>query len=169
MQGEQGLLHLGSLGQRVFYQEMNINTELFKHGGDKRAIIESLTKEELLRTTPDTIKRIVKEAGTAYYQSRNKKLYIPRELRTGNSWNSEFEGVSLIKGKLKVHLYVQYSNTDITKDEDFSTFLSPGSYEGSIIGSDNHGNSRHYYFTYNDEDKARAIKSILLTYITSEK
>ena len=105
---------------------MNINIELFKRykPENKIKIINELTEDELLAITPATMTRIIKEAGTKLYRSRDKRLWIPDRFRTGNHWNSTFNGIELIKGKLYVSLYVQYSNTDTDTDDTYSEFFS---------------------------------------------
>ena len=146
---------------------MNINIELFKrYKPDKKVqIIMELTDDELLNVTPATITRIIKEAGTRLYRSRDKRLWIPDQLRTGNHWNSTFNGIELIKGKLYVSLYVQYSNTDTDRSETFSEFFSRGDYRGAIRYDDKYGNPHTDYYTYSPSDKARALRSLLLTYV----
>ena len=111
---------------------MNINIELFKrYKPDKKVqIIMELTEEELLAITPATVTRIIKEAGTRLYRSRDKRLWIPDQFRTGNHWNSTFNGVELIKGKLYVSLYVQYSNTDTDPTPPTTSFSQEEIIEG---------------------------------------
>lgn len=146
---------------------MNINIELFKRyrPDNKIKIINELTEDELLAITPATVTRIVKEAGTRLYKSRDKRLWIPDRFRTGNHWNSTFTGVELIKGKLYVSLYVQYSNTDTDTDATYSEFFSSGDYRGAIRYEDRYGNPHTDYYTYTQSDKARALRSMLLTYV----
>ena len=147
---------------------MDINKTIFTRIAPKKKteIVEHLTPKELLSISPDTIKRMVKEVGSNRYKSRDKELYISRELRTGNNWNSELESVGIYKGRLYVNLYLQYSNTDTTKTETFDNFFCKGEYRGSIIGSDHYGNQRHFYFTYDETDKARCVEGLLMQYLT---
>ena len=107
--------------------------------------------------------RIVKEVGTNFYKSRDKRVYITE--RTGNHWNSTFTGVELIKGRLYVNLYVQYSNTDTETSETYSEFFTRGDYRGAICYEDRYGNPQTEYYTYSTGDKARAIRSLLLEYV----
>ncbi len=146
---------------------MDINKIIFSRTAPKKKveIVENLTPKELLSVNSDTIKRMVKETGSNRYKSRDKELFISHELRTGNSWNSQLESVGIYKGNLYVNLYVQYSNTDTTKTESFDKFFCKGDYQGSIIGSDHYGNDRHYYFTYDESDKARCMGRLLLQYL----
>ena len=92
-------------------------------------------------------------------------MWIPDRFRTGNHWNSTFTGVELIKGKLYVSLYVQYSNTDTDTDATYSEFFSSGDYRGAIRYEDRYGNPHTDYYTYTQSDKARALRSMLLTYV----
>lgn len=146
---------------------MNINIELFKRFKPEKKvqIIMELTENELLAITPATVTRIIKEAGTRLYRSRDKRLWIPDRFRTGNHWNSTFNSVELIKGKLYVNLYVQYSNTDTDRCETFSEFFARTDYRGAIQYNDKYGNPHTDYFTYSQSDKAKAIRSLLLTYV----
>ena len=147
----------------------NINTELFKRYAPKRKIqiIEKLTDDELLAITPATIIRMVKEAGKPIYKSkRDKTLMVSRQRRTGNDWNSWFNGVDLIKGKLYVNLYIQYDNTDTENCISYSEFMrDKDRFRGTINTTDRYDNPRSYYYFYDNEDRARAIKSLLLEYV----
>ena len=146
---------------------MDINKFIFSRTAPakKVGIVKSLSITETLSIKTDTITRMVRETGSRLIKSRNKELRIPYELRTGNDWNSEVEGIRLIKGKLSVDLYLQYENTDTNTSESLENFLSKGDYRGSVIRSDRNGNDRSYYFTYTESDKAEFIKSLLLEYL----
>ncbi len=147
----------------------NINLELFKRYAPKKKleIIESLTQQELLATTPITITRMVKEAGKLHYKSkRDKKLTVSRQRRTGNDWNSWFNGVDLIKNKLYVDLYIQYSNTDTDDCISYGEFMrDKDRFRGTIKTTDRYDNPQTYYYFYDNQDRARAIKSLLLEYV----
>ena len=147
----------------------NINLELFKRYAPKRKIeiIESLKQTELLAITPTTIIRMVREAGEPHYKSkRDKKLIVSRERRAGNNWNSWFNGVDLIKNKLYVDLYIQYSNTDTDDCISYGEFMrDKDRFRGTIKTSDRYDNPQTYYYFYDNEDRARAIKSLLLEYV----
>ena len=73
----------------------NINVELFKRYAPKKKLelINGLSQSELLATTPETIKRIAKEAGRSIGKSRDKGLCIDQERQSGNNWNSLVEAV----------------------------------------------------------------------------
>lgn len=148
----------------------NINEELFKRYAPKKKleIINSLNSSELSNVTPATITRIVKEAGTNFWKSRNKRLFINRDQRQGNSWNSEIEAIMLIKGKLVLNVYVQYDNTDINIDYPLDSFLRHRESRMEVPDSDRYGNPRTYYAIYNETDKQKVIKSILLQYVLSK-
>ena len=146
---------------------MNINIEIFKRyaPGKKLRIIKGLSDLELLAISTETVTRIIKEEGTNFYKSRDKRLHVSPKFKTGNNWDSTFTGVELIKGKLYVSLYVQYSNTDTETTETYAKFFSMGEYRGFVHYEDRYGNSQTDYFTYSQSDKARAIKSLLLEYV----
>lgn len=147
----------------------NINLELFKRYAPKRKleIIESLTQEELLAITPAAIIRMVKEAGKSIYKSkRDKTLMVSRQRRTGNDWNSWFNGVNLMKGKLYVNFYIQYDNTDTNDCISYSEFMRDRDrFRGTIKTTDRYDNPQTYYYFYENDDRARAIKSLLLEYV----
>ena len=147
----------------------NINLELFKRYAPKKKleIIGKLTDDELLAITPATITRMVKETGELYYKSkRDKKLRVRRVIRKGNEWNSEFTGVDLLKGKLYVNLYVQYDNTDTETCISFGEFMrDKDRFRGTINTTDRYDNPQTYYYFYDNEDRARAIRSLLYEYV----
>lgn len=147
----------------------NINLELFKRYAPKRKleIIESLSQEEILAITPATIIRMVREAGEFHYKSkRDKKLCVRRVIRKGNEWNSEFTGVDLLKGKLYVNLYVQYDNTDTEDCISYGEFMrDKDRFRGTIKTTDRYDNPQTYYYFYDNDDRARAIRSLLYEYV----
>ena len=132
----------------------NINQIIFTRTQPKKKleIINSLSEAELMATTEATITKIVKEAGS----------------RKGNNWNSTVEGVELIKGKLYLDFYIQYENTDTNTSEEFDDFFRRGNFRGEIRRLDRYGNGRTYYFCYDETDKARVMRSILLEYVYSK-
>lgn len=146
---------------------MDINKIIFSRTAPakKVEIIENLTETELLSITPATIVKMIKEAGTRLYKSRDKEMRISYERRTGNDWNSTVEGVRNYKGNPMLDLYIQYENTDTSTSVRLDDFLKHGDYRGSIVRNDRCGNPRSYYFTYTTADKARFVKSVLLEYI----
>ena len=150
----------------------NINVELFKRYAPKKKleIIEKLSNDELLAVSESTVKKIIQEVGQRRYKSRDKELRIDYDRRVGNNWNSVFEAVGTYKKKLYVHLYVQFGDceTDTTEVVDYAKFFCRGKYEGEIKGIDYHFNPKYYYYTYDEEEKAKCIRSILLQYLYSK-
>lgn len=146
---------------------MDINRIIFSRTAPtkKMEIIENLTLAELLSITPATIAKMIKEAGSRLYKSRDKELRISYERRTGNNWNSEIEGVRNYKGNPMLDLYIQYENTDTSTSVRLDDFLKHGDYRGSIVRNDRYGNPRSYYFTYSATDKARFVRRLLMEYI----
>ena len=146
---------------------MNINQFIFSRTAPvkKMEIAKNLSRSELLAISPETMLRIVKEVGSSIGKSRNKELRFSQNLRVSNGWNSEIESIRLYKGQLSVEIYLQYENTDTNTSVSLPDFIQAGSYRGSVIKSDRHGNNRSYYFTYTDSDKAEFVKSLLLEYL----
>lgn len=145
----------------------NINQELFKRYAPKRKleIINNLTTAELLTTTPETLMRIVKEAGTKAGTARSKVLRISSKRRSGNDWNSTIESVEIHRDKLVLDIYVQMDSTDTNHFEPYSNFSKDGNYTGKVYTTNRYGDQVPNYFIYNQEDKAGVIKSILLEYV----
>ena len=147
----------------------NINQELFKRYAyapkKKLEIINNLTTAELLATTPETLMRIVKEAGTKAGTARSKVLRISSERRSGNDWNSTVESVEIHRGKLMLDIYVQMDSTDTNHFEPYSNFSKDGNYTGKVFTTNYYGDSVPHYFIYDRQDKARVIKSILFEYV----
>lgn len=146
---------------------ININVEIFKRYVSKKKleIINNLTTTELLAMKPETIKRIVKEAGRSIGKSRDKVLRINHDRQRGNNWNSTVEAVELIKGNLYLNIYFQTDNTDTNICEKYVTFMQVDEYHGKHYTTNYYGDSIPHYFTYTQKDKARVIKSILLEYL----
>lgn len=146
---------------------MDINKIIFSRTAQakKVEIVKTLSISHLLSITSETIARMVKETGSSISKSRNKELRISSDLRTGNNWNSEVDGIRLYKGQLSVDFYLQYENTDTNTYESLENFLNKDDYRGSVIRSDRYGNNRHYYFSYTVADKAEFVKSLLLEYL----
>lgn len=145
----------------------NINEELFKRYAPKKKleIINNLTTAELLATTPETLMRIVKEAGTKVGTARSKVLRISSARRSGNDWNSTVESVEIHRGKLMLDIYVQMDSTDTNHFEPYLNFRKDGNYTGKVYTTNRYGDQVPNYFIYNREDKAGVIKSILLEYV----
>ena len=149
---------------------MNVNNFIFTRTQPKKKleVIEKLSNDELLAVSESTVKKIIKEVGQRYYKSRDKELRIDYDRRVGNNWNSTVEHVDLVKGKLYIGFYVQYENTDTNTSEEYNDFFGSRDFRGEIRRSDRYGNGRTYYFCYDESDKARVMKSILLEYVYSK-
>ena len=145
----------------------NINTELFRRyrPEKKLEIIENLSQNELLAITPQTVIRIIKETGTSPYKSKNKELRISSSRRTGNNWNSEIESYNLVRKNVYISFYLQYENTDTSDLELLTHVLRDGAFIGEVKRHDRYGNDRTYYYTYQPEHKAKAIRALLQEYI----
>ena len=146
---------------------VNINQELFKRYAPKKKleIINNLTTTELLAATPETIKRIAKEAGRSIGKSRDKVLRIDRDRQVGNNWNSDVEAIEYIKGNLYLNIYFQTDNTDTNICEKYATFFQGDQYHGKHYTTNRYGDEVPNYFIYDRQDKANVIKSILLEYV----
>lgn len=149
---------------------MNVNNFIFTRMQPKKKleVIEKLSNDELLAVSESTVKKIIKEVGCRRYKSRDKELRIDYDRRVGNNWNSTVESIDLVKGKLYVGFYVQYENTDTNTSDEYEDFFKRGNYRGEIRRLDRYGNGRTYYFCYDEGDKARVMKSILLEYVHSK-
>ena len=149
---------------------MNVNNFIFTRTQPmkKLEVIEKLSNDELLAVSESTVKKIIQEVGQRRYKSRDKELRIDYDRRKGNNWNSTVESVELIKGKLYLDFYIQYENTDTNTSDDYEDFFKRGNYRGEIRRLDRFGNGRTYYFCYDESDKARVMKSILLEYVYSK-
>ena len=145
----------------------NINQEVFKRYAPKKKleIINNLSTSELLNTSTETLMRIVKEAGTKLGGARSKVLRISSARKSGNNWNSTVEAVEIHRGKLVLDIYVQMDSTDTNHFEPYSNFSKDADYTGKVFTTNYHGDSVPHYFTYDRQDKAGVIKSILLEYV----
>ena len=144
----------------------NINVELFKRYAPKKKLelINGLSQSELLVTTPETIKRIVKEAGRSIGKSRDKVLRINHDRQRGNNWNSSVEAVEYIKGNLYLNIYFQMDSTDTNICVKHEVFFKGDQYTGKHYTTNRYGDEVPHYFSYDRNDKAGVIKSILLEY-----
>ena len=148
----------------------NINIELFKRYAPtkKLEIINSLTENELMAVTQATIMKIVRETGTNRYKSRNKELFIGRDRRAGNDWNSTIENISLVKDSLFLDAYVQMDDTDTNIAVAWTDFFRNSEYRGTAYETNRYGDDIPHYFRYGREEKAKVIKSILLEYVHTQ-
>ena len=145
----------------------NINVELFKRYAPKKKLelINGLSQSELLVTTPETIKRIVKEAGRSIGKSRDKVLRINQDRQRGNNWNSSVEAVEYIKGNLYLNIYFQMDSTDTNICVKHEVFFKGDQYTGKHYTTNRFGDVVPHYFSYDRQDKVGVIKSILLEYV----
>ena len=146
---------------------VNINLELFKRYAPKKKleIINNLSTSELLAITPETIKRIAKEAGRSIGKSHDKVLRIDQERQSGNNWNSTVEAIEYIKGNLYLNIYFQMDSTDTNICVKHEVFFKGEQYTGRYYTTNRYGDSVPHYFSYDRQDKAGVIKSILLEYV----
>ena len=148
---------------------MDINVIFSRTAPKKKVeIVEKLTPMELLSINTETIIRMVKDAGTRLYKSRDKELRLSFERRTGNNWDSTIEGVRNYKGKPVLNIYYQYENTDTNTSVSLEDFLKRGDYRGSVVRDDRYGNPINYYFTFSSTDKARFVRRLILEYLYSK-
>ena len=148
----------------------NINVDLFRRfsASNKVEMVNALTKDELLSVTEQTITRIVKEVGSNYLKSRDKKMYIKSELRCGNNWNSEIDYLDYIKGKVYVNVYIQNGDTDTDKGELLSVFLKRGDFNTKAYFTNRYGDDIPTYVTYTPDDRPRLSNPFCcITYIPS--
>jgi len=111
--------------------------------------IDSLSIEEVRKLfTSKNIKEILSVG-------EDNKLYINKDYRKGNNWNSTIDGIYKYKDTVYLDVYIQSTKTDWNDSVALSTFLSKGS--SSI-------HSRSYTCTYNETDKINVLKSILKQY-----
>ena len=145
----------------------NINQELFKRYAPKKKleIINNLSTSGLLATTPETIKRIAKEAGRSIGKSRDKVLRINQDRQRGNNWDSLVEAVEYIKDNLYLNIYFQMDSTDTNICVKHEVFFKGEQYTGRYYTTNRYGDSVPHYFSYDRQDKAGVIKSILLEYV----
>ena len=145
----------------------NINVELFKRYAPKKKLelINGLSQSELLATTPETIKRIAKEAGRSIGKSRDKVLRIDQDRRSGNNWNSSVEAIEYIKSNLYLNVYFQMDSTDTNICVKHEVFFKGEQYTGRYYTTNRYGDEVPHYFSYDKNDKAGVIKSILLEYV----
>ena len=144
---------------------MDINQFIFSRTSQSKKveIIKNLSQSDLLSITPATISRIIKEAGTRVYHSRDKRMRLDNTV--SNEWNAEFTGVRNHKLTTFAEIYIQYENTDTETSVRLYDFLAAGDYRGSIKRDDINGNYRHYYFTFTISQKAECVRAILLDYL----
>ena len=75
------------------------------------------------------------------------------------------EAVEFINGNLYLNIYFQMDNTDTNICEKYLNFFKGEEYHGKHYTTNKYGDTIPHYFTYNRENKAGVIKSILLEYV----
>ena len=80
----------------MLFRSMNVNIDFFRRfsAENKAKMADSLTDSQVQRMNLDTLSRIIKEACT---EANYRTVYISRDLRVSNGWNSELEMVSCAK------------------------------------------------------------------------
>lgn len=149
---------------------MDINVDLFRRLAPKKKleIIDKLEPSELLKVSPATFKRIIKEVGCGAWsekRSRNKGLMIRSSLQEGNNWNSTIDKIAIHKGELWLTVYLQYDNTDTFDEITAASFFRKGETRVEFDRTDRYGSPRTYYATYSEYDKSEVVRSILKEYI----
>lgn len=146
---------------------MNINTELFKktRPKNKLAIVKNATMEELLGLTVESIKRMVKEAGTGI---TTKELHIDSEM-AHNDRNSHVCKVYMGSKRNTYYysVYVQGYDTDRVVSvpiEEFQDNRLVASFEEEYLTSPK--TIVHAY--YEPQDKARVYKAVCIAYIENK-
>lgn len=146
----------------------DINKKIFTRlsAKNKLAMVNALTDDELLRTSKQTILRIVKEVGDGKKGSKYKYLSLPKDFKEcGNDWNSLVESIYVTKESLGLDFYIQYGNTDSGYSDTYEKFFGRADYRGHITDTDRFGHPQTYYFNYYSYHKARVIRTILLQYL----
>lgn len=148
----------------------NVNIELFKRTTPEKKIemINYLSPAELFQISEETLVKILKKIGRRRNGTRDYELYVNPDIRKGNNWNSEVEGIWLFKGKLKIMVYVQLDNTDTSLILPFHDFFKKERFYGTIKRDDRYGNPQTHYFVYDEKEKAEVIRSFCLEYINTK-
>lgn len=150
---------------------MNINIELFKRTAPEKklTIIKGASVEELNALTLDSIKRMIREAGTRRREGYVAKiLYIDREMAhndRNSSINCIYQGDTRDTWYLDV--YIQGYDTDrvvSTKLDDFHEYREVASFIEEYLTSPK--TTIHAY--YEPQDKARVYKAICIAYIENK-
>lgn len=146
---------------------VDINKELFrKFKVDvKLEIVNNLSNKELLNLSLNSITKIVKEVGRNFSTKPSHDKILRLNPISGNRWNSDIYAIYYIKKKLSLGITIYLDNTDPNTDEWLTEFLKPGKYNGSYTYNDAYNHPHTTYYTYDEEDKARFMKAVCLTYL----
>ena len=150
---------------------MDINIELFKRTAPEKklAIIKEASIDELKALTTDSIKRMIREAGTRRREGHvAKELYIDREM-AHNDRNSSI--TCIYQGDIRdtwyIDVYIQGYDTDrvvSTTLDNFFEYREVASFVEEYLTSPKI--TIHAY--YEPEDKARVYKAICIAYIENK-
>lgn len=125
---------------------------LFKEGNynEKKSFIDDMSVDALMDIPKSLVKIIIEKAGNGA-----GRMYLNREFRKGNAWNSEIEEVVISNGDVLVFVYVQNTKTDTTTTEYFDKFFRRGEYCSR-------NNNLNESVDYTEGQKAEVMQSILL-------
>jgi hypothetical protein len=128
---------------------------LFKCGdyAKKKAYIDTMSTDALLKIDGGIVKDIIKHTNPVSNSVRIRREFTPERF-----WNSYVEEFFIINGDVYVMLYVQNTKTDTSKSEKFHVFFSKRNYVSS-------NNNLNVTISYNAEEKAYAMRSLLNTFI----
>lgn len=144
----------------------DINQKIFTRmsAKNKLAMVNTLTDDELLRISKQTVLRIIKEVGKGKKGSKYKSLQLQAD-KAGNDRNAWVKELSIGKEDIILFIYIQYDNTDGDYTEYYNNFFSQGEYRYHFVEDDEYGNPQTYYFRFWKYDKAKVVKEILLQYL----
>ena len=145
----------------MLFRSMNVNIDFFRRfsAENKVKMADSLTDSQVRSMRLDTLSRIIKESCT---DSNYRKVYISRDLRVSNDWNSELEMVSCAKRKEPVvWFYVQYWNTDSSEAVPLADLFKGGDLHFKTEYMDRYGGTQTAHFTFR-ADKIVAIKKAII-------
>lgn len=128
-----------------------LNDILFREGdyNKKKAYIDNMLVDELVDIQHSLIKSIIEKCGDV-----QGIMWIRKDFRQGNHWNSEVEAVSLRNGRVLVFIYVQDTDKDATYKESFDVFFRRGEYYSKK-------NILKKGVDYTEGQKAEVMRSIL--------
>ena len=147
---------------------MNVNIDFFRRfsAENKAKMADSLTDSQVQRMKLDTLSRIIKEACT---EANYRTVYISRELRVSNDWNSELEMVSCGKRNEPVVWFcVQLGNTDSSVAVPLADLFKGGDLHFKKEYMDRYGGTQTKYFSYSAE-KILPIKKAIIVSCIKEK
>ena len=147
---------------------MNVNIDFFRRfsAENKVKMADSLTDSQVRSMRLDTLSRIIKESCT---ESNYRQVYISRDLRVSNDWNSELEMVSCAKRKEPVvWFYVQFGNTDSSVAVSLADLFKGGDLHFKKEYTDRYDETQTAHFCYS-ADKILPIKKAIIVSCIKEK